>query len=329
MQTIPWRTLTPFFLLSVMFVAGASAEEVEDDLAPSKLSGAEAKALLKAGMTSDDVHRHLLTTPAMVREKRFHWQLSDGSLWTDFVITPQGARIIGWIIESESAQGRGGEAYELDLVLSQYYLKQEPESVLRIVELAGLVGMLDADYSRRSFSTFLAEVFRANPEKVSSWLASAQVKSLNDTQRQAIYAAISQAQLAKSQELLESFGESDRANRDFIRTLLQKKPQVLLDREIATPDDLDELWSAFFATGDRRYVERICTTFSWEVSGLDRSSPRWLVNGAAAWSVGSNATRHPIVLDVCKANEATADAFAKPIYEKILKDVEAKGQQPQ
>jgi hypothetical protein len=275
-------------------------------------------------MTSDDVHQQLQTMPAMVRQNRFHWQLADGSLWTDFVVTARGARIIGWIIESESARSQGGEAYELDRIFSQFYQAPDASKLPRIIELASVVGMLEPDHSRRSFSTFLAIVFRGHPDEMPTWIASDSVKQLTETQRQVVYSAIQQAKVERSPEILGQLMKSDAANKDFIESLGGSAPQDLLDREIATPGDLDELWSAFFASGNREYVERICSVFSWDVSSLNRTSPRWQVNGAAAWSIGSNASRHPIVLEVCKANEENADAFAKPIYQKILKDVETK-----
>lgn len=311
-------------LLAVTLVAGLQADEPVDDFAPSKETGSEVQALLKPGVTSDELHRKLKTTPAMVQQNRFHWQLADGSLWTDFVPSAGGARVIGWIIDSKSVQMQGGEALDLDRLYSHFYEQRDLESIPRIVELAALIGMLDADHSRRSFSTFLAEVFRANPQEVSDWVKCTQVRSLEGHQRRAVYSAIVRAELSNSQELLGRYALDDDANRDYIRELLKEKPNRLLDREIATPSDLDEIWSAFFATGDRRYVERICRTFSWDVSGLDRSSPRWLVKGAAVWSVGSNATRHRIVFDFCKSNAENGDPRTKPIYQKILQDISEK-----
>ena len=56
--------------------------------------------------------------------------------------------------------------------------------------------------------------------------------------------------------------------------------------KIRTPDDLDALWAAFFATGEEKYLDRL----------TDATSVRNpLIAGAANWSLNANYRQRPAV----------------------------------
>ncbi len=55
----------------------------------------------------------------------------------------------------------------------------------------------------------------------------------------------------------------------------------------ASPDDLDVLWAAFFATGDNQHLDRLADAAA--------SSDNALLADAAKWSLNSNYRQHPAV----------------------------------
>ena len=72
------------------------------DLDPSEKTLAEVEAYLKPGMTTDQLHEFVKTTPIMVGQTRFHWMLKDGSLWTDVEASNEGAVLVNTETEKEA-----------------------------------------------------------------------------------------------------------------------------------------------------------------------------------------------------------------------------------
>lgn len=69
-------------------------DPLADVLAPSERTLDEVHAFLKPGMTTDQLHEFVKTTPILVKDGRFHWMVKGGSIWTDFELTEQGAVIL-------------------------------------------------------------------------------------------------------------------------------------------------------------------------------------------------------------------------------------------
>ena len=61
----------------------------------------------------------------------------------------------------------------------------------------------------------------------------------------------------------------------------------VLTMKVASPDDLDVLWAAFFATGDNQHLDRL--------ADAAMSSDNTLLADAAKWSLNSNYRQHPAV----------------------------------
>ncbi|MFC1498491.1 hypothetical protein ACFLS1_08495 [Verrucomicrobiota bacterium] len=115
-------------------------------------------------------------------------------------------------------------------------------------------------------------------------------------------------------------------NMDQIRieTLLSKKPFKIEKKDIEAPSELDMLWGAFFASGEGKYVERIISVLPW---AKEDDIEKLIVGGAANWSLASNSTQHPKVLEICKEEGKEATGVLKDLLEKII--AEAEGKQPE
>ena len=61
----------------------------------------------------------------------------------------------------------------------------------------------------------------------------------------------------------------------------------VLTMKVTSPDDLDVLWAAFFATGGNQYLDRLADSAM--------SSDSALIADAAKWSLNSNYRQHPAV----------------------------------
>ena len=81
---------------------------------------------------------------------------------------------------------------------------------------------------------------------------------------------------------------------------------------ITDPEHLDELWGLFFASGSFAPIHRLCEALSPEETDAvpdqeyqpnkDKEAVylRVVIRGAAAWSIGSNASQHPLVKSYCE-----------------------------
>ncbi len=141
-----------------------------------------------------------------------------------------------------------------------YYLEPRPVligAVIRDLEVRQAFGRPAA---RRSFSAFFTGVFHRHPEWLEAWRAV--IAERDETTRGALEAAMGQV------GQFEALSESEENSPEFI----------------------DVLWSAFFASGARRYVDAV-------VRRLDHLDERedlqlFLTAASARWSLSANARQH-------------------------------------
>ena len=83
---------------------------------------------------------------------------------------------------------------------------------------------------------------------------------------------------------------------------------------------LDDYWAAFFATGDRKHVEKVVSALPLiEVRG---DVDRLMIGGSAKWSLSSNAYQHSRVLEICKAAALVAEEPVKSLLMEIVAEAE-------
>ncbi len=157
-------------LIALILALAAAELMAGDDLAPSKMTGAEILPVVKRATDTDELHAKLNTTPAMVSSGRFHWVLKDGSLWTDFIEHASGRLLIArWIIESEPVNESGGRAVELNSLVSHYYAKPRPDRIAAAMTTISDFGLAEVPHVIGPMKWFFAYVFKAHPDRIEAW----------------------------------------------------------------------------------------------------------------------------------------------------------------
>ncbi len=111
---------------------------------------------------------------------------------------------------------------------------------------------------------------------------------------------------------------SDDAAAVDLAGLFNDSPPDLLQKEIDSPTILDELWSAFFATGNPEIIKRICSVFEWDPSEMENDQDRQMILRAAEWSVGYHITEHETVRKTIETLIENAVPRAKKALERIV-----------
>ena len=139
---------------------------------------------------------------------------------------------------------------------------------------------------------FFSELIKKNPDSAGTWteaLASQPSASLRWW-----YEILATSQTEQARTVLQKVANADGAirNRDAKR-LLASTYSELTSLPVSSALVMDMLWSAFFATGDERFVLRLITL-------LDKEHSPGMLYQAAKWSLSSNAFQHDKVLKICR-----------------------------
>jgi hypothetical protein len=201
---------------------------------------------------------------------------------------------------------------ELGELVMGYYRAPWPERLVDVLAAGDRLGVV-GEHTMGPFAAFAGAVLRDHPELLrdgarrmaaaspagqilwwrSVWMAG--------TPAALIALATAEARSAEVRQALE-----------VMRA--QPAPDPLLV-PIASPGQLDELWSSFFATGDPRYVVRVASALEL----LEEADPRTKVIGEAArWSLRSNAESHPRVREALEAAAAADGQGADPARVRAL-----------
>ena len=185
-------------------------------------------------------------------------------------------------------------------------LTSEPEFV-GLPELQGLTLSLDP-WSRGPWPliVFYAELMRAHPERTEAW-----AQQVRGHEHERVFLlAIWMSDTPEGRASLAGHG-GDSESVDMAQSLAQSPPPQLGALEVSGPIILDMMWSAFFASGDVTWVERIMTAFS--MLGAPEGSPTYAVGSSALWSITANAREHPRIRELCtelRAEQEDGSGFA-------------------
>jgi hypothetical protein len=103
-----------------------------------------------------------------------------------------------------------------------------------------------------------------------------------------------------------------RCANDACALVLKTKPLAAPPPAALDPDALDDLWGAFLATGERRYVEQVIGALS--VPRVPDDVDRAATMQAARWSLATNAYHHCRVLGIL---EGAAEAQDGPVRDVL------------
>ena len=202
---------------------------------------------------------------------------------------------------------------DLERWMTYYYLHPQPDLLVPALVIADQKSLLSGD-AAAPLTAFVSLVMAQNPTKIPHWFR--QLSGLQDRSKPALLTALYWSNTKEGKEQLQSViaGLSPKAQAELqSQTTGNAKP--IEDRDINSPAIIDELWGAFCATGDEKYVNRLMTTLPW-IEGTETDFNKLMIGGAARWSLTSNAQQHPKVMKiVLKARET------QPQLRKVLDQV--------
>lgn len=175
--------------------------------------------------------------------------------------------------------------------MAHFYQHTQPDQLPQWLREVAAAGRLDHKHYRFPVMIFTAEVAKRFPEKIADWCRA--LGNLSSSQRASIAWSLKQAGKLDPRC-------SEGLTADDLRKLEAAKPYSPLSKKPTTPDDLDQLWAVFMATGNERAVDLIIEVLT--VPLPDRpapgSVPALLLNAAAKWSLRANARQHQAVRNI-------------------------------
>ncbi len=200
-----------------------------------------------------------------------------------------------------------------------YYLDPEPQRVEEYLRFVDGDGLLKRQGAQVVITSFLAEIFRANPDRIADWSERLGDTSLNC--RRVVVSALWMAQVDELETRLRAAAGPD-GDDTMLAPLLTTSPPADEDIPITSPSVLDMFWGMFMASGDAQHVRRIIKVLQWSEDESDTA--RLLIGGAARWSLTSNAVEHDRVLEICRAALEDQTARAAAVLAEVIQKAEEK-----
>ncbi len=203
------------------------------------------------------------------------------------------------------------KAMEISNFMTHYYLKPQPELVGKAMRNFCELSPELKQNASSPFSAFLSVIFSKNPDKVPGWIKETAFKDQLDRGVVSYALWTANNEVCRQQIKVVAQGMAS-PRKEVILALLDKKPDNLKTLPIVSAADLDKLWAAFVASGDRIYVERIMSVLP-EANG---KGMRILIAAAAQWSLSANVKQHALVKQI-----AREEVKKHPEYKAFMKDV--------
>jgi hypothetical protein len=210
---------------------------------------------------------------------------------------------------------------DFDQWMSYYYLRPAPDEVAEALRTVDSEGYFQNDDVQAPLTGFFAEVFRANPARISEW-----VKPYERREGlHILYSALWIADSSQSKAALLSLQTAASVSEGpLIESLLSNSPPSINDTAVNGPAVLDYLWGRFMASGADEPVVRVIREI--QLSGPSGGTMQMLISGAAKWSVAANARQHARVLVILKAQaRALATAPVAPVLQQIIDNTPLQG----
>ena len=219
----------------------------------------------------------------------------------------------------QSAAIPDAQQRELFMLFTYFYLDPAPDRIDPLIRQVSAHGMWDEPNAVEPMVSFFAHVFAAHPDRIDAWADV--VDTLPDPDRIHMCRALHMADTPEaSAALVDMMQRAEGEDAAAFQRIVDTAPLRLLDHEPASPAELDMLWSAFFATGERRFIEHICSVFSWDPKQLeqDGDTERTVILGAATWSVTSNIRQHDAVRTICIDLESSTEGQMRTVLKDVL-----------
>lgn len=208
--------------------------------------------------------------------------------------------------------------------MAHYYERPEPNDLPRWMQEISASGGLEKASARYPVMVFVSEVARDHPANVGAWCEA--LLTLPPSHRAVFAWSFRNANAPQHERCQRGLPP------DVVTSLRNAKPFLPLSRVPVTPGDLDMLWAAFMATGNEQPVNMIIDVLSRPLPerGASGSVEALLMNGAAKWSLASNAKQHPRVRLILEQRQAKASGLLRQQLDRLLANPETKsaGEKP-
>lgn len=206
--------------------------------------------------------------------------------------------------------------------MTYYYLHPQPDLLAPAVLYADQTITPDhtslLQQGQAPLTAFVSRVFAQNPDKIPGYIA--QLGSLSSKGKKIVWSALWWSNTVQGKEQLSKMLLTlPQKDQDVVMAQMAQPAEPIERMEIRSPEVLDELWGAFSATGDDKYVTRLMTALPW-VYNSDGDYNKLTIGGAAKWSLASNAQQHPRVMTVCMKARETQPQLRK-VLDQIIGDV--------
>lgn len=172
---------------------------------------------------------------------------------------------------------------ELDNFISHYYLFPQPELVPKAIKFIGDQKYASKESTQKMILIFFSCVFSQNEGKKDEW-----------------------------QRVIE---DQDGETKHLLLEAMNKSVSELLNKTKISPLLNDMCWSAFFASGDTSYINKIIDNLKY--MGERKDMDLFSAAATAKWSLASNAQRHPKVKAALKNLSKNSD----PEVRRVAKDM--------
>jgi len=206
-----------------------------------------------------------------------------------------------------TAQNKAGDS------LMEFYRLPNPDifpDLIMDLEEEGVFKKGSSSYGPTIF--FMSEAFRTHPDKAEKWCIS--LAQADTPLKFAVGFAIKNSGIpVATQCITEHLGLSEEDQ----KSLEEVKPYDPTEETYTSAELLDALWGMFVASGNTRYVHRIIDALGEEINGTKN-----IASLAAAWSLESMASNHPLVKEALLERSKTEEGERKMAIDEILNGLE-------
>lgn len=196
--------------------------------------------------------------------------------------------------------------------LMEFYRLPSPDIFPELIMDLSEQGIFENTSSHVPALFFMSEVFRTHPNKAEKWCIS--LAQADAPVKFAVGFAIKNSDIpVATQCITEHLGLSEEDQ----KILEEVKPYNPIEETYTSPALLDALWGMFVASGDTRYVHRIIDALEEEIDGTKN-----MASMAAAWSLESMASDHPLVKEALLERSKTEEGERKMAIDEILDGLE-------
>jgi hypothetical protein len=174
-------------------------------------------------------------------------------------------------------------------------------------------------------TAFVSRVFAQNPKQISNWVAQL-APALSSKSLPMLYSSLWWSNTIEGKEVLNKLLLAlPPKSQEYLLGQMGKPAVAIEAMEIKSPEVLDELWGAFSATGDDKYITRLMSVLPWNYDPSGDFN-KLSIGGAARWSLSSNAVQHPKVRALCMKARETHPEWRKAL-DQVLADASKTTQQ--